>query len=56
MKTETLEARAKRDMEQFLKDDPAPLDVESAEYYAWNRRRVARARAFIDAEAAKFVL
>jgi hypothetical protein len=49
--TETeLEQLAQDDMEEFNRQDPMPADIDSPEFYAWNRRRVERARAFIDAE------
>ena len=49
MTTETeMEQRAKTDMGAFLAEDPAPSDIESDEYYAWNRRRIARARSVME--------
>ena len=48
-----LEQRAQEDMEEFKRQDPMPADIDSLEFYAWNRRRVERARAFIDAEGVR---
>jgi hypothetical protein len=48
-----LEQRAQEDMEEFERQDPMPDDIDSPEFYAWNRRRVERARAFIDSEMAR---
>lgn len=56
MSTEELEASAKLDMEKFLMADPPPSDIESEEYYACNRRRVERARAFISAFALNAII
>jgi hypothetical protein len=50
-----LEQRAQEDMEEFERKDPKPADIDSPEFYAWNRRRVERARAFIDAEGARLL-
>lgn len=48
-----IEIGAKKDMEAFLRDNPEP-DCQSAEYVAWNQKRIAMARAYIDAQALKF--
>ena len=45
-----LEQLAQKDMEEFKRQDPMPTDIDGPEFYAWNRRRVERARAFIDDE------
>lgn len=50
-----LEQLVQKDMEEFERKDPKPDDIDSPAFYAWNRRRVERARAFILADMARVV-
>jgi hypothetical protein len=50
------EIAAMQDMERFLQQNPKPADIDSPEFYEWNRKRVQRAREFVDDEAIRFLM
>jgi hypothetical protein len=55
MNTE-FEMAAQQDMERFLQQNPKPANIDSPEFYEWNRKRVQRAREFVDYEAIRFLM